>query len=342
MNKMANLMETAARLAAQQHGLDDVMDWQGPQLATRLAKWCEDQAKAGEHIVLADVAPANCSAFEKAASVTATWSALGLNDAPMPEGWCVSRRYLGDLGLDEEAVLTAARQTGDLKALRDALAETSDTPWIGSATTDRVVAPFLLNMGDARQRQAALAEVVRILNITGHFESVVLAADEPLSECHRTVIGYPLMRFPLEHAIAGELTQAGFHGVRLTPLLDGPVMTVDGVELRAFALSAFTGTKGVCLDQGDAAIYLGPWSEVTDDDGHTYPRGVRIAVCAKTAAVLRRPPYAGLFVIVPAYQAPPLEEAPLFDCSRDVVRPAAETKGRVGLAAGCCDEGCDC
>ena len=206
--------------------------------------------------MLADVAPANCSAFEKAASVTATWSAFVLDDAPMPESWCVSRRYLGDLGLDEEAALTAARQTGDLKALRDALVATSDTPWMEVLPGPRCRAvPPQHGRRPATPggacRGCAYPEHYR------HFESVVLAADEPLSECHRTVIGYPLMRFPLEHSIAGELTQAGFHGVRLTPLLDGPVMTVDGVELRAFALSAFTGTKGVCLDQGDAAIYLG-------------------------------------------------------------------------------------
>ena len=156
----------------------------------------------------------------------------------------------------------------------------------------------------------------------------MLAADEPLDSRPLEVAGKRVQHFPTETDLARTLTRAGFHGVRLDPLLSLPVLTVAGVELRAFAVSAHTGTAGPCLDQGDAAIYLGPWSSVSDDDGHSYTRGQRIAVCAKTAAVLRGAPYAGSFLIVPAAHVPPPELAPPFDCSRDVSRPPAETKGR--------------
>jgi len=48
---------------------------------------------------------------------------------------------------------------------------------------------------------------------------------------------------------------------------------------------------------GQYATYLGPYSEVHDDDEHIFPRGIAIEVCTDTANKLKRIPYTGQFLL---------------------------------------------
>jgi hypothetical protein len=342
MNKLSNLIGNAARLATSMPVGDEVLDWRGASLVREVATWHRSQAVPGEAVLLVDVPQEHLELFVDARSVTLLLSDKERGDAAPVADWRVSRRLLSDAALDEGAVLEAVRSVPSLGALREILDQEITQPWCGSGSIQRIVAPFLLNRGNADTRALALREAARLLEKTGSFETLVLAADEALSPRPLTVCDTELAQFPMESELAELFAAAGLHGLHLTPLLDGPILTVAGVELRLFAASTYSGTKGVCLDQGDAAIYLGPWSSVCDDDGHTYPRGARIAVCAKTAAVLRRAPYAGSFLIIPAHLPPSLENAPPFDCSRDVVRPPAETKGRAAGNAACGGSAGDC
>ena len=335
MNRLAQLIGTATRLATQNPAPDDVLDWNSRALERRIDDWYAAQPAPGADVLLINVA-AQYFPIWQAATVTA------VTTDSVPPGWRRSCRHPADLALDEEAALAAARQADSLRDLRIALAADGTQPWCGDASIDRVIAPFLMNDFPAADLPAILGQLARVLRQGGRIDLLILAADEPLDSWTLQVARQKLQHFPLEAALTAALAHAGFHGVQIEPLLPGPVMTVAGVELRAFALVGYTGTKGVCLDQGDAAIYLGPWSSVKDDDGHSYPRGQRIAVCAKTAAVLRRAPYAGSFLILPASSPPPLDAAPPFDCSRDVIRSPAETKGRAIAGNACCDNGCDC
>jgi hypothetical protein len=50
-------------------------------------------------------------------------------------------------------------------------------------------------------------------------------------------------------------------------------------------------------------------------------------VCEKTFGIYTKAPYSGDIVPVPPLEAVALETAPVFDCSRDVVRAPRETKG---------------
>ncbi len=94
-----------------------------------------------------------------------------------------------------------------------------------------------------------------------------------------------------------------------------------------------------------AALYKGPYRKVTDDDGHVFHRGVRVAVCAKTFCLLRNGPYAGDFVFFePRVPVDPDSTEP-FDCTRTAPRHPRETKGadyrvpeKAGSARG--PEGC--
>ena len=56
-----------------------------------------------------------------------------------------------------------------------------------------------------------------------------------------------------------------------------------------------------CLDYCHAVIYRGPYAEVRDEEGHIFPRGERIAVCARTYRMLTEGPYQNDFIgIAPA------------------------------------------
>ncbi len=103
--------------------------------------------------------------------------------------------------------------------------------------------------------------------------------------------------------------------------------TVEGIEFRAITVTAYKGKEGPCIERNHAVIYRGPWKQVVDDDGHTLERGARMAVCDKTFKLYSQAPYAGQFILVPPREEVALENAGVFDCSRDHKRHPRETKG---------------
>ncbi|MBM7068588.1 hypothetical protein [Actibacterium sp. 188UL27-1] len=348
MNKLNDMLFNAAKLAAQKPNRDEALDWSGPAMARAFEDWLDETTDVTAPAILIDMPLRGLDLRRDSASeTTVIWSARSAptDHAPVQD-WQYSARIPTDLSQSDQDLWTKVSQASSLIEVQQALANRQEiAPWIATGHVDQVLAPFLMNTLPETHLTSSLKEIARVLSVDGRFQTVILAADEPLAGASVPFDGMELTSFPQETEIGQILTAAGLHGVRYKPLLDRPYMTISGVELRAFGISAHVGTKGVCLEQGDAAIYLGPWSSVSDDDGHDYPRGVRIAVCAKTAAVLQRAPYAGSFAIVEAYGKPPLEEAAPFDCSRDVIRPAAETKGvmPIGTSAPICIDGdCDC
>jgi len=351
MNKLNDMIGQAAKIAAQAPNAGETLAWHTGRLDRAVADWYDRSIPKDDSCLMVDV-PLSAVQTRAAAKLDTTLICMGRpmpDTAQTPAGWSMSQRMPSDLSTPDADLFQRMQAAQSVLALQKAVSmPATKKAWISDASVQTIVAPFLLNTMNGPYRDQALAELNRVLALKGTFQTLVLAADEPLSDTQIACQGHECEVFPLETQISQALLAAGFHGVRFESLLDRPAMIVDGVELRVFGVSAKTGTKGVCLEQGDAAIYLGPWAEIRDDDGHVYPRGVRIAVCAKTAAILEREPYAGSFEIIKAYDRPDLETAELFDCSRDAIRPAAETKGRVALGASlapgaaCSDADCGC
>ena len=351
MNKLNDMIFNASKLAAQKPQPDDAMAWNSHAMADAFEAWVGSTVDITASALLIDMPVRGLDARRKAtAGTTVIWSARSdPADHTAVQGWQYSTRLPTDLSHSDQELWQSVTKASSLIEMQRALLSGPDgAPWIASRNTAQVQAPFLLNSLADEQLGLSLKEVARVLTLDGRFESIVLAADEPIADACITFDGMELTSFPCKADLSDLLLGAGLHGIKFKPLLDRPFMTVAGGELRAFSLSAHIGTKGVCLEQGDAAMYLGPWSRVFDDDGHEYPRGVRIAVCAKTAAVLQRAPYAGSFAIIQAYDRPDIEEAQLFDCSQVVIRPVAQTKGLAPLCGpgmtplNCADGDCDC
>jgi hypothetical protein len=106
-------------------------------------------------------------------------------------------------------------------------------------------------------------------------------------------------------------------------------------------LTAVKGEDSACLDYGHAVIYRGPYASITDDEGHIFPRGERMAVCERTYRFLTEGPLQNDFIGI----APPqLGAATPWCAPPGTVRPAAATKGgHVTVAdqsAGTCGPNC--
>jgi hypothetical protein len=131
-----------------------------------------------------------------------------------------------------------------------------------------------------------------------------------------------------EGAFLKAFTDAGFYGVAVAKRDAKPWRVVNGIEFRSVTVIAYKGKEGACWDHKEAVIYEGPFSAVTDDDGHTYPRGARVAVCRKTFEILTREPYAAHFSPVAPLVAVAAVDAKPFPCTGGIFkRHPRETKG---------------
>ena len=159
-------------------------------------------------------------------------------------------------------------------------------PMIASNNVDIVIMDMLLNRMTPDEGERATAEAFRVLKRNGLLLMTVLLADESLSPVLPMKMGdWRAVRFPMETEVVKKLEHTGFHGMRYLNCEMPKTIVHGNVELGAFLIDARKGKQGVCLDQGHAVIFRGPWREAYDDDGHRYGRGERTAVCAKTYAL---------------------------------------------------------
>jgi hypothetical protein len=131
----------------------------------------------------------------------------------------------------------------------------------------------------------------------------------------------------LEEDFLRAFEDAKFYGIQIEDFQSQPYQTVEGIEFRSITLTAYKGKVGPCVERNQAVIYRGPFRKVEDDDGHTYFRGRRMAVCDRTFHLLQRSPYAGMFDPIEPHETVAASDAQAFDCHRAKVRDPRETKG---------------
>lgn len=237
-------------------------------------------------------------------------------------------------GLEEAMKGMVARDLDTYLALQEKIAlQFQQRPAVADESMDYIIQDFVLNRVSAADEAGVLQEAMRCLAKEGRLLSVVVVADEALTEPVTLRDGPqgPAIRIATEQALFSAFEKAGFHGICLhwsqssnnLPALE----RIGSVDVRVCVIEAFKGKKGPCYELGQAVVYAGPWREVHDDDGHCYPRGARVAVCAKTFDLLMRDPYRGEFVGFRSVQEPPLAQAKLFDCNTPALRPPGVTKG---------------
>ena len=205
-----------------------------------------------------------------------------------------------------------------------------DQSMIADESVDCVVSNCVLNLVRPQDRRHLFDEIFRVLKRGGRAAISDIVSDETVPE--------HLRRDPKlwSGCISGAFREdefleafqdAGFHGIQIARRQSEPWQTVEGIEFRSITVLAFKGKQGPCLERNQAVVYRGPFLKVEDDDGHTYWRGKRMAVCDKTFRLLQQEPYEGMFVPIEPREPIPLDAALPFDCRRSSLRDPKQTKG---------------
>lgn len=221
----------------------------------------------------------------------------------------------------------------------------SEQPLIESDSIDCVVSNCVLNLVRQQDRHQLFAEIFRVLNKGGRAVISDIVSDETVPE-HMQKDGY-LWSGCLSGAFREDLflqafADAGFHGIEIAKRQSEPWQTIEGIEFRSMTVIAWKGKQGPCLERNQALLYKGPFRKVEDDDGHVFVRGQRMAVCDKTFQLLQKQPYGGVFEPIEPLQSIPLEDSVPFDCQRQKIRHARETKGaEYDLTSEASSDSCD-
>jgi ubiquinone/menaquinone biosynthesis C-methylase UbiE len=220
-------------------------------------------------------------------------------------------------------------------------------PLVEDESVDVVVSNCVLNLVHGDDKERLFREIFRVVRVGGRAVISDITCDEDVPEhvqADPELWSGCVSGALREDRFLQAFTDAGFYGVRILARDDEPWRTVEGLEFRSVTVEAFKGKEGPCYEGLQAVIYRGPFREVTDDDGHRIPRGVRYAVCEKTLALYAREPYREHFAFVEPRE--PVSERRPFACDRAALRHPRETKG-IGYdatsdeAATCCGpDGC--
>ncbi len=222
-----------------------------------------------------------------------------------------------------------------------------EKPMIADDSVDAIVSNCVLNLVQTDLKKQLFAEMYRVLRNGGRAViSDVVCDEDPSNEILNDAdlwSGCIAGAFREDHFLK-MFQDAGFHGIEILARAEEPWQVIHGIEFRSMTVRAYKGKEGPCLERNQAVTYKGPWSKVSDDDGHTLYRGKRMAVCDKTYQLYTDPlgPYANQVIGIEPMNEISLQEAKPFDCGTSAQRDPRQTKGddydvtREFCGPGCC------
>ncbi len=257
------------------------------------------------------------------------------------------RGYIQDLALNLEEMenylaqhpVNKIEDMASLEAWKHKQRKTK--PLIPDESVDLVISNCVLNLVAEDEKQNLVNEVFRVLKPGGRVAISDIVSDEVVPENlkndEKLWSGCISGAFH-EKEFLKAFTQAGFLAVSYDKWDAQAWQVVEEIEFRSVTLTAVKGHGTECLDRGHAAIYRGPYASITDDEGHIFPRGERIAICERTYDFLTQGPLKNDFIGISPQQL----KTPVNWCApAGTVRPAKETKGGAHndnnpSSGGCC------
>ncbi len=169
---------------------------------------------------------------------------------------------------------------------------------IGINTADVVTSNCVINLSPDKPR--VLREIWRILKDHGRAVIADIVADKtvpPQMQGNGQLWGECISGALTEEVFLAEFERAGFYGISV--LEKSLWREVEGYKFYSVTVVGYKFQKKAgCQYLGQYAIYLGPMKATIDEEGHLFPRGVPIEVCADTVEKLSHAPYAGKFAVV--------------------------------------------
>ena len=252
-----------------------------------------------------------------------------------------------DLALDQAALDDYLRSHPVTSALQLTALHTWQTqqraarPLIADASVDLVISNCVLNLVDDSAKPALVREIFRVLKPGGRIAISDIVSDEAIPQHLKddpTLWSGCISGAFEEGEFLRAFVDAGFQGIHLDKWDAHAWQVVEGIEFRAVTVTAVKPEGQECLDVGHAVIYRGPFAEVRDEEGHIFPRGERIAVCARTHKALTQGVHKDYFIgITPVV----LREPQVWCAPHGTRRPASVTKGANfesanGQTSSCC------
>ncbi len=204
-------------------------------------------------------------------------------------------------------------------------------PMIASDSIDVIVSNCVLNLVDQEKKQQMFQEMFRVLKRGGRVAISDIVSDERVPDHLRKdeELWSGCISGAFQEAdFVTAFEEAGFYGITVDKRDEKPWQIIEGIEFRSVTITAYKGKEGDCFDHKEALVYKGPFKSVTDDDGHTFERGQRVAVCRKTFEIFKGDVYKDYFYFIAPLEEVKAADAQPFPCNAGVLlRHPRETKG---------------
>jgi ubiquinone/menaquinone biosynthesis C-methylase UbiE len=205
--------------------------------------------------------------------------------------------------------------------------QSQHTALIQDNSIDLVVSNCVLNLVQDSDKTKMIDEIFRVTKPGGRVAISDIISDEIVPDhlkADPTLWSGCISGALQEQAMLDAFVEAGFVAVAYDKWQAEPWQVVEDIEFRSVTITAIKPMADPCVDVGHAVIYRGPYSEVYDDEGHVYPRGHRIATCARSYDLLTKGVYKDDFIgIAPAILKPAVN----WCAPAGTLRPASESKG---------------
>ena len=167
---------------------------------------------------------------------------------------------------------------------------------VEDGSIDLIISNCVINL--APDKAKVFREMYRVIRPGGRFTISDIVADQPVPNylIHDTEKWGDCLSgaLPVWEYLRG-LVQAGFLGVH--QMKYSPWSVIDGIHFVSLTLTGYKLPNAVEPNEVGYVTLVGPFSRAADELGQTYHRGKPEPVSARTAQLLKTPPFERLFLL---------------------------------------------